>query len=227
MKEIIDLERFIDVLKKRWKVIVICTLTATLLSGIVTFFIIKPQYEASTKLFIGKEEVSGTVKNYDNNEIMMYQKLLKTYSEVIKTKDLAKRAIDNGNLDLKPAQVLSNLNIVPIADTQILQIKFKGENPKDAKNVIESVTNEFIEISNELVPNGNVQVLEEVQFPKNAVSPNKKNNILIGMLMGIICGCGLVILLEFLDNTFKSKNQIETELEIAVIGVIPNIEVGY
>ncbi|QSW21309.1 capsular biosynthesis protein [Clostridium gasigenes] len=224
MKENINIQELLDTLKKRWKLILICTLTATLLSAIGTFFLIKPQYETGTKVFIGKEETKAKVKDYDNNEVIMYQKLLKTYSEVIKTKDLAKAAIKDSNVDIKPEKLLSNLTIVPLADTQILQIKFKSEMPNDAKKIVSAITDQFIELSSELVPNGNIQILEDVQVPKNPVSPNKKMNIAIAVLLGLMVGLGLAFLLEFLDDTFKSKDQMERELEIAVIGVIPNID---
>ena len=37
-------------------------------------------------------------------------------------------------------------------------------------------------------------------------------------------GAGLAILLEFLDNTFKDKEQIEKVLDLPVLGSIPNSE---
>ena len=36
-------------------------------------------------------------------------------------------------------------------------------------------------------------------------------------------GVGLSLLLEFLDNTFKTKEQVERELEIPVLGTIPQV----
>lgn len=224
MTENINVEELLDALKRRWKFILICTLSAILLASIVTFFVIKPQYEASTKLFIGKEETTAVKTKYDNNEVIMYQKLLKTYSEVIKTKDLAKMAIEEATIDIEPTEVLENLIIVPLENTQILEVKFKGKSPVEAKEILAAVTEEFINISKELVPNGNVQVLEQVQVPINPVSPNKKMNMAIALLLGLMAGVGITFLLEFLDNTFKNKDVMERELEIAVIGVIPTVE---
>lgn len=226
MEENINIQEILNSLRKRWKLILICILTATLMSAIVTFFLIKPQYEASTKLFIGKEETSANVKSYNNNDVIMYQNLLKTYSEVIKTKDLAKEAIKEANVDIKPNTVLSNLTIVPVVDTQILQIKFKSENPNKAEKLVSAITNEFMELSSELYPNGNVQIIESVQAPINPISPNKKSNIAIALLLGLMVGVGIALLLEFLDNSFKTKEQLETEFEIPVIGSIYYIDTG-
>lgn len=128
------------------------------------------------------------------------------------------------SLELKPEDVLANLTVSPVTDTQILQIKYKSNNPQEAKVVIQELTDEFIKTSKELVPNGNIKTIEEVQLPENPVSPNKKMNIAIAFLLGLMISVGLAFLLEFLDNTFKSKEQLERELDIPVIGVIPTVK---
>lgn len=221
-EQVIRLDELFEALKKRWLMIVTVTLIATIISAALSFFVIKPKYEASTKVFIGKDE--GDNQAYNQNDVIMYQKLMKTYSEAIKTKDLVSRSLQGTSLELKPEDVLANLTVSPVSDTQILQIKYKSNNPQEAKVVIQELTNEFIKTSKELVPNGNIKTIEEVQLPEKPVSPNKKMNIAIAFLLGLMVSVGLAFLLEFLDNTFKSKDQLERELEIPVIGVIPTVK---
>jgi capsular polysaccharide biosynthesis protein len=221
-EQVIRLDELFEALKKRWLMIVTITLIATIISAALSFFVIKPKYEASTKVFIGKDE--GDNQAYNQNDVLMYQKLMKTYSEAIKTKDLVSRSLQGTSLELKPEDVLANLTVSPVTDTQILQIKYKSNNPQEAKVVIQELTDEFIKTSKELVPNGNIKTIEEVQLPENPVSPNKKMNIAIAFLLGLMMSVGLAFLLEFLDNTFKSKEQLERELDIPVIGVIPTVK---
>ena len=218
-EQVISISEIIDAIKKRWKIIALCTLIATLLSGIFSFFIIAPTYEASTKVFIGKEESS--VENYNYNDITMYQKLLKTYSELIKTKDLINRSITNSEYELDVEDVLNNVSVTTVADTQMIQIAYKSTSPNIAKNMLENITNEFITTAQELVPNGNVRVLETVELPEEPVAPNKKMNIAIAFILGMMVGLGIVFLLEYLDNTYKNKEQLEKDLDIPVLGIIP------
>ena len=218
-EQVISISEIIDAVKKRWKIIALCTLIATLVSGIFTFFIIAPTYEASTKVFIGKEESS--VENYNYNDITMYQKLLKTYSELIKTKDLINRSITNSEYELDVEDVLNNVSVTTVSDTQMIQIAYKSTSPNIAKNMLENITNEFITTAQELVPNGNVRVLETVELPEEPVAPNKKMNIAIAFILGIMVGFGIVFLLEYLDNTYKNKEQLEKDLDIPVLGIIP------
>lgn len=221
-EQVISISEIFEALKKRWILIVSITLVATLISGVLSFFVIKPTYETSTKVFIGKEE-SGT-EGYNTNDIQMYQKLLKTYAETIKTNEVLQGAINNTNSDLTVSSVKGALTVTPVADTQILQIKYQNKSPEVAKEILEGITNEFVILAKELVPNGNVRVIEAVQLPENPVAPNKKMNVAIAFLLGLMVSVGLVFLIEYLDNTFKSKEELERELDIPVVGIIPEVE---
>ena len=221
-EQVIRLDELFEALKKRWLMIVSITLIATIIAAVFSFFIIKPKYEASTKVFIGKDESDN--QGYSQNDVLMYQKLMKTYSEAIKTKDLVSRSLNGTSLELEPADVLNNLTVETVADTQILKIKYKSNYPEESMAVIEGISEEFIKTSKELVPNGNIQIIEEVELPEKPVSPNKKMNIAIAFLLGLMVGIGLALLLEFLDNTFKNKEQLEKELDIPVIGLIPTVK---
>lgn len=221
-EQVISIEEIFEALKKRWKMIALITIVATAISGVFSFFIIDPVYEASTKLFVGKEENSEEV--YNSNDIAMYQKLLKTYSETIKTRDLLTSAIKDSKYDLEVGAVSSALTVVPVTDTQILQIKYQSKDPKEAEIVLKAISNNFIKTAKELVPNGNVRTIEAVEMPEKPVSPNKKMNIAIAFLLGLMVSVGLVFLLEYLDNTYKTKEELEKDLELPVIGVIPALE---
>ena len=221
-EQVISISEIFEALKKRWILIVSITLVATLISGVLSFFVIKPTYETSTKVFIGKEE--SNVEGYNTNDIQMYQKLLQTYAETIKTNEVIQAAIKNTNTNLTVEEVKKSLTVTPISDTQILQIKYQNKNPQVAKKILGNITDEFIILAKELVPNGNVRVIEAVQLPENPVAPNKKMNIAIAFLLGLMVSIGLVFLLEYIDNTFKSKENLEKELGIPVIGLIPSFE---
>lgn len=49
-------------------------------------------------------------------------------------------------------------------------------------------------------------------------------NIAIAFLLGLMVSVGLVFLLEYLDNTFKNKENLERELDIPALGVIPVVD---
>ena len=133
-EQVISLSEIFEALKKRWIMIVAITLTATIISGVISFFVIDPVYEASTKVFIGKEESDDAA--YNSSDINMYQQLLQTYAQAIKTKDLVNRAISGLSYDeLEASSVVDALTVNPISSTQILEIKYKSKDAEEAKDV--------------------------------------------------------------------------------------------
>jgi len=219
-EDIVRIEDIIKILKRRWKMIVSITIISTIFSVFISFYIILPKYEASTKVFIGKENSKDA--KYSDNDVNMYQKLLKTYVEIITTNNLVEKAIDKRGLDITSEEVLKGLTVAPRTDTQILEIKYISEDKVLAKDVVDSITNEFIESSTELIPNGDVKIIEKVKIPKSPISPNKKMNIAITFLLGLMISVGLSFLLDAMNNTLKTKEELEKILNLPVIGTIPN-----
>lgn len=77
---------------------------------------------------------------------------------------------------------------------------------------------------NEQMHSGNLQIVDPAVVPKNPIKPRVKLNIAIGGVLGLFVGVGLAFLLEFVDNTIKTKEDVERVLELPVIGQIPEIE---
>lgn len=222
-EENIKLQDIVEAIKKKWQLIVCITLVATIASAFVSFFVIKPQYEAATKLFVGKEQ-GAQDQNYNSNDVQMYQKLLKTYSVTITTTDLIERAFDAAGLDINPQAALAGLTVVPQSDTQILEIRYSSEDKQECKDVVSAITDEFIRTSPDLITNANVKIIEEVKLPSSPVSPNKKLNITVAFLVGAMAGIGIALILALMDTTFKDKEQLEEILGLPVLGVIPDTE---
>ena len=66
------------------------------------------------------------------------------------------------------------------------------------------------------------RVLDEALEPEAPIKPKKKLNLIIGVLVGIGLGLGIVFLIEYLDNSIKSMEELERS-DVKVLGVIPAI----
>ncbi|MGL4848044.1 MAG: YveK family protein [Clostridium sp.] len=220
MEENINISELFEIIKLKWKIIATSVIVFLVCSIVLSFFIIKPQYETKVKVFIGKGVTADKQSGYDNSEVTMYQNLLGTYANVIQTNSLVEAALQNSDIDLNSNEVLKKLEVTPVANTQILEISYRDTNRERAVKVIDSITNQFIKRSKTLISNGNVQVLEEASYPKNAVSPHKTLNILIGLILGLIVGIAISVGLEMMDNTFKTPEDLGKIVGVPVIGII-------
>lgn len=67
----------------------------------------------------------------------------------------------------------------------------------------------------------NIRLVEEAITPVSPISPNKKKNILMGILLGLAGGVGMALILEYLDQTIRTEEDVQRYLEMPVLSVIP------
>jgi len=70
----------------------------------------------------------------------------------------------------------------------------------------------------------NVWVVEKAGIPGKPVRPKKSLNILLGIIVGLFGGIGLTFFFDYLDNTIKSPDDVETRLGLAVLGMVPLLQ---
>ena len=223
-EEVVNIQDFIDALKKRWQLIVSVTLAVTIIATMLNFFIIKPKYESTTKLFIGKSASNQVETTYNSSEMLMYQKMLKTYSTLISSVDLVSRAFEaSGVKELNSNEAIKSLSVVPQNDTQIIEIKYTSGNKQECKDVVEAISKEFIKES-PVYYDVAVETIESVKLPSEPISPNKVINISLSFVLGLLMGVGISIGLFMMDSTFKEKEKLEEIIGLPVLGVIPDSE---
>jgi capsular exopolysaccharide synthesis family protein len=71
----------------------------------------------------------------------------------------------------------------------------------------------------------NVRVLDAARPSFGPLRPNVRNNLLLGLLLGLAGGIGLAFLLDQLDNTIKSQADLEEKVGIPFLGVLPHVSV--
>ena len=227
-----NISEVLDGIKDKYKNIVLIVLSFLLISSIYNIFFINKEYEANVKIFIGKQKFKNITETYNNEEINLYQRLITTYSEVIKSKKLINESIkgskmnylqdkyENINYDL----LMENLTVNPIANTQIIEIKYKSLNPQQSYDLLYSITENLISYSKELYPNVNITILEQVHVNLNQLMNKKLTIIGLGLILGLIVGIGGIIGVMYLNNTYKNQKSLEEEIGLTVIGVIPKID---
>lgn len=74
---------------------------------------------------------------------------------------------------------------------------------------------------NEAMELGDIRVIDEARIPKYPIKPNKKLNLAIGGILGLMLGVMLTFFMEYMDNTIKTTEDVERILDLPILGVIP------
>jgi capsular polysaccharide biosynthesis protein len=71
---------------------------------------------------------------------------------------------------------------------------------------------------------GNIRLVETAQVPVSPVFPDKRRTMLIGMLLGLVAGCGLAFFFEYLDRTVRTEEDVQQHFNLPVLSVIPKAD---
>jgi capsular polysaccharide biosynthesis protein len=150
--------------------------------------------------------------------------LAETYSEIIKSRRVASRVIDEMNLDISYEGLRNITEVSLVRDTEFINIKVQNPNPEQARDIANKLAEVFQEEVVEIMNVDNVKILDKAVTPTSPIKPNKMMNIAIAGVLGLMLSVGLVFLIEFLDKTIKTPEDIERYLNLSIIGAIPHNE---
>lgn len=223
--EEVSMREYFLILGKRIWTIVLITAISIAVSGVLSYFVLEPQYQTFTTLMVGKpKEYQNYDQKLDYNEVLLNQKLVTTYGELVKSRVVTDEVINNLGLDLSYKDFAEKVSVNLVKDTEIIKIEVTDTDPKLAAAIANETAQVFMKHVKNIMMVENIQVIDEARVPEIPVKPRPKMNMAIAGVLGLMISVFLVFLLEYLDNTIKTPEDIERYLGLPVIGTIPKLE---
>ena len=214
------LEDIFKALKKRWLLIVSVTLMFLIGGSVfVLFFGPVPQYQSSTTVLVDyRASESETVTSSD---LDLSKKLVRTYTEIIKSLTILNPVIEEMDLSLTPNELLKKISVSQVNETEIIKISVTDEDPILARDIANTLAEIFSEEISHIMKVDSTSILDEAVLPTTPLAQNKVTKIAIAGILGMMVSVGLVFLFEYLDRSIKTADETESLLGVPVLGVIP------
>ncbi|MFY9176638.1 MAG: Wzz/FepE/Etk N-terminal domain-containing protein [Caldicoprobacterales bacterium] len=220
MEETLDLREILQIIYKKLWFIILITLVCVISSGIISFFVLDKVYEASTTLMVSKTREDQS-SNLQYNDILMNQKLVKTYSEIVKSNRVLEKVIEQLGLNMTTADLRNSIQVQSVSDTEIIRISVQDKDPNFATELANSIAVVFMGEIGSIMKMDNVQFIDPAKVPVNPIKPRPLFNVAIAAVLGMMISVFIVFLVEYFDNTIKSIDDIENKLGLPVLGSIP------
>lgn len=223
MEETISLQEIFGILKKRFPLILLTTLIGTLIATILTFFIITPKYSSESQLVVTLPQTEQTSVNDVNANLMM----LNTYKDLIKSNavlsEVQNRAAKENHYEGSVGDLTSMISVTQSQNSQMFSIVVTSANAYEAESLANITATVFQEKVMEILTVDKISVISEAKVNLTPISPNKKLNIAIGLVLGAMIGIGIAFILEFLDKTVKDEHYITEDLGLLLLGSVPQM----
>lgn len=207
------------------KFIIISIIIVSALIGLLyTKAIIKPKYESTTTLVLVNNNSTSSDETITQAQVTLNQKLVATYTELIKSNNILRKVIENIGIDIDEDTLRDNLSVKLVTNSQIIEISVRDYNPENTVIIADEIAKVFIDKIIEIYGMSNINIVDNAKLPNEPYNINYKRNIMIFILIGLIVDLGYICISIMLDSTISNVEQVEKRLQLTVLASIPEYD---
>ena len=228
-----ELNRYRRVLRQRLWMIAACPIVAALAAGIVSY-LLPPVYEAQVSVLVRPAQPLASTD--PTVAALTADQLSRTYASLMIQRPLLQSVSSELGLSIRPEDLAKEITVTPEPNTTILDVAVKDTNAALARDLANRLTADLIaevkgfQLQETSLPNArtgdNLLVVSPAVLPDRPVSPNKTLNVAIAFAAGLLLALGLAFLLDYLDQSIKSDEELTERLGLISVGHLTFVPSG-
>ncbi len=215
----IDLHDLIGLFRGKVVILIVITALCTAIGYSVSKFLLVPEYQASATMIVNNRQVVDS--NLTSGDLSASASLVKTYAVIVKSYNVLNQVIEDLDLDTTYEDLSKAIKVTSVDGTQVMEVSMTHEDPEYAVSIIDKITEIAPDILVDKIKAGSCEVISKARYSPDPVSPHSAKNGLILGFIGFLACAAYIFLRAILNNTFMTKDDVESVLEIPVLSVIP------
>lgn len=224
--EEINIRDFLNYLKKY--VLVIAAVALALVIGVFIYdkSIKKPLYTTYTTIILTKSNEAQTGTTITQNDILLNQKLVETYSKIIKSKLVLEQVISETGVTYTTEELSENVSVEAYENTEMLKISVTDQDPELAASIANSIAQVFSGEIAKIYQINNISVVDVAVTPEEVSNNTLKRDLLIALFISIFGTIGVVFVVYYFDDTVKLTDNLEEEIGMPVVAKVFKSDIG-
>ena len=220
--EEIDLKEFVMLFWDRKVSIILITIIFMLIGIIYSVGFVTPKYTSSTTILLATSESANSKTNtITTSDITLNSKLVSTYSELVKSKNVTRQVISNLGIDETEDELRDSITVSSVKDTELIKISVTDKNATNAYNIANEIAKVFTQKVSEIYNINNVQILDQAEISTTPSNINHAKDVIMFTFVGLFVAIVFVLVTNMLDTTIKSSEEVEKLCNVPVIASIP------
>lgn len=237
-EDTIDLLKLCKVLlEKIWLLVIVAVLFAVV-AFVYTKTMIKPEYQATSKLYVFNKSDFGSSGAVSSSDISTSKVLVNTYIVVLQSDSVLGRVVDTiseyqgkegfeylGTEPYTTKQLRSMISAGSINNTESFSVTVEAHDPYEAKFINDAILYFLPDEIIRVVKAGAVEIIDKASIPSVPSSPSVMKNTVLGGLVGGVLTAAIIVVMALFDNVIHTEEDLTSEFpDISVIGVIPDFK---
>nr|WP_246427446.1 Wzz/FepE/Etk N-terminal domain-containing protein [Paenibacillus phyllosphaerae] len=216
------MKQYWAVVRKRLWLIAVIVVLVTVAAGIKTTST-TPLYRANATLIVNQApQIDGTYI-VNQSTVATNILLINSYKEIIKSSAIMSKVnAEFPELNISINDLINHIQVSAASDSQVMNLSYTDTSYERAAKAVNAISIVFKAQIPQIMKIDNVTILNEANEQANAspININAGMNIVAGLLVSLLLAIGLVMLLEYLDQSYKTELDVESDLGLPVLASV-------
>jgi capsular exopolysaccharide synthesis family protein len=224
----VTLRAYLQVLLKRWRIVVACTVLVLGAAATLTY-LTPPTYAANATAFVSISSAgTADASIYQSSQFAMQR--VKSYTEAVKSPSVLQPVIDKLDLPMTVRDLRSVVSAENPVDTVLIKVTATDRSAQRAQAIVNAVSDQLGVVIERLEtprdggqPPVKVTTTVPSLAPQSPISPRVPLNMALGLLAGLALGVIVAVIREQQDTTIKGDEleDLTGRQALALIGLNP------
>ena len=175
-------------------------------------------------LYVNNNSVSVAGTSFDLSDLNAAKSLVSTYSVILHSRNVLDDVIEESGVDYSYNELNSMITAAPVDSTEIFRVVVTSTNPDEAELIANSICSILPKKIASIVESSSVRIVDFAVRPESKSSPNITMYALVGMIVGFVISCVVIVILKLFDNSINGEDYLINNYKYPVLGVIPDFD---
>ena len=227
-EDTIDLLQLAAALWENILIIIICAILGGALALGYSFFMITPQYSASTTLYVNTKNFSLGSTSISYSDLTTANRMVDIYIAILSSRETLQEVAEQAGIEYDYDELSEKIGAESGTADGIFEVTVTSSSPTEAELLANTVASVLPDRIADIVDGTSVKVVEYAVVPTHRSSPSYARNTMVGVLAGIVIACAVVVVLELVrsgrDTNIHSSDELrELYPDIPVLATVTDM----
>lgn len=210
--------------RRAWAIILAMVIMGGVFFG-YTYMCIDPTYESSALIYVNNSTVSVGSVSISATELSAAKTLVQTYIVILKSRTVLEDVIAETGVDYTYEELYDMIEAKDVNSTEIFEVKVTSTDPEEAETIANTIAIMLPEKIAAIVDGSSVRIVDYAIVPSHRAAPSYTKNTAIGIVLGFVLSCAVIICMELFDETVRSEDYLTQNYpDIPLLAVVPDMD---
>ena len=187
------------------------------------YFLITPLYKASAMLYVNNSSLSVGSTKVDLSDLNAAQSLVDTYIVILKTRTTLEDVIEAAGLSYDYETLSDMIEAGAVNSTEVFSIEVTSPDPAESEKIANTIAELLPDRIAEIVDGSSVRIVDYAVVPSHKASPSLSRYTLLGLLLGAVVSCGVIVLMVLFDEQIRDEDYVRETFDLPLLAAVPDL----